>query len=94
VEFRIQIETRIRRIAKAKEVPDDRAPLGRLIRALISMDVIDSPTGSGILELVALGNQAAHSVGVSSNAANWVLDVGPEILAQLDTILTIVEDTR
>jgi len=92
VEFRVQIELRIRRLARAKKILNERVPLNRLIRALISTEVIDPRTGSGILEIVALGNQAAHNADVSEEAANWVLDVGPEIISQLDIVLASVEN--
>ena len=38
------------------------------------------------MELVALGNRAAHDATVSSDAGSWLLDVGPSILLKLDSL--------
>jgi len=92
VQFRIQIELRIRALAQSKNLLNARVPLNRMIRALVASDVIDSRTGSGLLEIVALGNQAAHNADVSPEAARWVLDVGNDILLQLDAILAAEDD--
>jgi hypothetical protein len=43
---------------------------------------------SGLMELIALGNRAAHGAAVSPDAGSWMLDVGPSILLQLDTLVT------
>lgn len=85
VGFRIEIEQRLRQLAANHEVPDGRG-LQRLVRSLAEKQVLAPEVASGLLELVALGNQAAHGVKVSSDAAAWVLDVGPSILIQLDAL--------
>lgn len=86
VGFRIEIEQRLRQLAANHEVPDGRSGLQRLVRSLAEKQVLAPEVASGLLELVALGNQAAHGVKVSSDAAAWVLDVGPSILIQLDAL--------
>jgi len=40
------------------------------------------------MDLVALGNRAAHGVEVSQNAADGVLDVGSSIILELDNLLS------
>lgn len=91
VAFRIEIEMRIRALVASHELLNERVPLQRMIRALVAKDVIDPNTGSGLMEIVALGNQAAHGAKVTENAAAWVHDIGPGILLQLDDLLNDVK---
>lgn len=87
VAFRIEIELRIRKLASAHNLLNERVGLQRMIRALVARGVLNPQTGSGLTEIVALGNSAAHGAEVSTDAANWVLDIGPSILIQLDALL-------
>ncbi len=86
VGFRIEVEKRIRELARANGLGNDRDTLQRLIRDLTNRGVIPPDAGSGLMEMIALGNRAAHGAEVSAEAAAWVLDVGPSILLQLDTL--------
>ncbi len=86
VGFRIEVEKRIRELARANGLGNDRDTLQRLIRDLTNRGVILPDAGSGLIEMIALGNRAAHGAEVSAEAAAWVLDVGPSILLQLDTL--------
>jgi hypothetical protein len=43
------------------------------------------------MDLVALGNRAAHGVEVSPNAADWVLDIGSSIILVMDNLLKDVD---
>ena len=85
-QFRIEVEKRIRELARANGLGNDRDTLQRLIRDLTNRGVIPPDAGSGLIEMIALGNRAAHGAEVSAEAAAWVLDVGPSILLQLDTL--------
>jgi hypothetical protein len=87
VGFRIEVEKRIRELARAQGLADDRDSLQRLIQALTKRNVIPPDAGSGLMELVALGNRAAHGAAVSADAGSWLLDVGPSILLKLDTLI-------
>jgi hypothetical protein len=83
VGFRIEIEKKIIRLAEKNKIKIDRS-LTRLIKELQKNDILTYEAMSGLLELVAFGNQAAHGAKVSQEAVEWVLDYGPEILASLD----------
>lgn len=84
VGFRIEIERRVRRIARQAGLRVENVPLRQLIRELIERGIVPSEVASGILEIVALGNQAAHGATVDEGAARWVLDVGPSVLLKLE----------
>lgn len=86
VGFRIEVEKRILNLARANGLDTDRVPLQQLIRELSVNGIIPAESGSGLIELVALGNRAAHGVEVSPDAASWLLDIGPSILMQLDSV--------
>ena len=84
VGFRIEIERRLRQIAEKAGIEGSRKPLWRLARELEINRVLPAEVVSGIVEIVALGNQAAHGATVQASAARWVRDVGPSILSHLE----------
>lgn len=86
VGFRIEIEKRIRELAHAYELSTVGIPPQSLVQQLTKNGVIPRDTGSGLMEMIALGNRAAHGVSVSPDAAAWLLDIGPSILLQLDSL--------
>ncbi len=87
VAFRIEIEKRIREIAESFQIRTHRTPLGKLIRELQNSQILPHDVSAGLMELVALGNRAAHGVEVEPDAADWVLDIGTSIILKLDSIL-------
>ena len=91
VGFRIEIEKRIIRLAEIFGIPADRVSLQRLVGELVKKDVITKSSASGLIELIALGNQAAHGANVTREAAEWVLDVGPSILMRLEDVEILKE---
>jgi hypothetical protein len=86
VGFRIEIERRIVRLAELFGIGTERVGLQRLVRELVNRGVLSASAASGLVELIALGNQAAHGADVTPEAAEWVLDIGPSILMQLEDI--------
>jgi hypothetical protein len=87
VAFRIEVEKRLRQIAERNKLASHQTSLSRLIRNLENKAILPSDVASGLMDLVALGNRAAHGVKVSDDAAAWVLDVGSSILLELDNLL-------
>lgn len=87
VAFRIEIEKRLREIAENCQIRSHRTSLGKLIRELQNRQVLPPEVSAGLLDLVALGNRAAHGAEVDPNAADWVLDFGASIILELDNIL-------
>ncbi len=84
VGFRIEIEKRLIQLAEASDIPKERRSLNRLLSELVRKEIVSSTVASGLSDLIALGNRAAHGVTVDHDAGQWVLDVGPSILAELD----------
>ena len=41
----------------------------------------------GLIELIQFGNQAAHGIEVPKDAAKFMLDAGPKIIAILDEVI-------
>lgn len=87
VGLRIEIEQRIRQLSEQHGLPMNRVSLAKLIRELTRRDVIPYSVASGLEDLVAAGNQAAHGASVDPRIADWAFTDGPEILAALDALL-------
>jgi hypothetical protein len=87
VGVRIEIEKRLLELARRRQIDTSRKSLGYLLRQLQQDQTIPPEVASGLNELTALGNRAAHGAGVSPDAAAWVLDTAPTILGILDDII-------
>ena len=83
VGLRIEIERRLRKLAEHVAI-DHRQPLPRLLRRLQREGTLTISVASGIQDLVAFGNRAAHGAAVDPEAASWATDVGPQVLKVLD----------
>ena len=92
VAFRIEIEKRIFALAELVYGEEKSQPLGRIVRKLIQEKIIQQSAASGLLDLIALGNRAAHGTKVSKEAANFVLEEGPFIIDRLDTIINQIKE--
>lgn len=86
VGLRIEIEQRLRAIAEQVGATKSR-PLTQLIRDLQELKVINPESVGGLLDLISLGNQAAHGVPVDSDAAYSAVEYGPRVLGILDAKL-------
>lgn len=84
VAFRIELEKRLITLAEQQGISETRKGAGVLLRQLQAKRAIPRSVASGLSELIALGNQAAHGASVSPDAAQWVLEVGPTVLSVLD----------
>lgn len=87
VGLRIEIEQRIRQLSKRHDLPMNWGSLSKLIRELTRREIIPYGVASGLEDLVAAGNQAAHGASVDPRVADWAITTGPEILAALDALL-------
>ncbi len=79
VGFRIEIEKRIRLLAQKYKLSEQKS-LSRIIKQLQNKNVLSKALAAGLLELVMLGNHAAHGARVSDDAADWVLKTGPSVV--------------
>jgi hypothetical protein len=86
VGFRIEIEKRLRELARNKGL-DPSLPLSAILRQLRGRELLPSRVGSALSDLIALGNQAAHGGAVDPRTAEWVFEEGADILVALDRML-------
>jgi len=86
VGFRIELEKRLQKLAERENIPTARRPLRQIVIDLQNKGLLESYFVSGIMELIPLGNKAAHGAAVSEEAVDWVLNVGPKILKSLDKL--------
>ena len=86
VGLRIEIEKRLRALSEKAGIPKSR-PLTQLTHDLAERNLLTQRSVGGLLDLITLGNQAAHGVEVSEDAAYSAVEFGPEILRTLDSKL-------
>ena len=86
VGFRIELERRILSLAKRLEIPIEKKSLGLIVVQLEDKGILAGYMFSGLMELIRLGNLAAHGDKVNKNAIDWVLNIGPQIFQDLDGI--------
>jgi len=87
VSLRIEVERRVRKLAENYGIPSSKASLSKLIGELQKAGAIKQVEMGGLLDLVALGNRAAHGEDVAESAAEWAKEKGPQVLAILDSKL-------
>ena len=83
--LRIEIERLLRTIAEAHRLPKIQIPLKRLVYTLRDHQVLTYEEASSLERIIYLLNSALHGAQVPPEAAKWVLDVGPRLLAALKT---------
>ena len=83
VELRIEIEKRLRVLAHQYNL-NKNISLHEMVLTLSHNKVIVSDIGYALLDLIHIGNQAAHGAKVEMKAALWVRDTGPFLLRYLD----------
>lgn len=86
VGLRIEIEHRIRTLSQKNGVEPSRS-LSGLVRELGRRGVLPPRVVSGLLDIVGIGNSAAHGARFDREATDWAFRVGPEILKTLDRYL-------
>lgn len=87
VGLRIEVEKRVRQLAKKYGLQTNPFSLNKLTNELKRMGVLDSPRVSGLQDLIIAGNRAAHGAEVDNQVAQWAMEMGPQILATLDELI-------
>ena len=80
--LRLEIETRLRRIAEDHNI--ENQPASRLVTSLVKKNVFQKMEGQVIQELLRLLNSAVHGAQVEPLAVEWASEIGPRILRALD----------
>jgi hypothetical protein len=86
VALRIEVEKRLRSLAEKVGIPPRRS-LAQLTIDLQQKGVLDPQSASGLRDLIALGNQAAHGQLASSDVAVAAAEYAPIVLRALDAKL-------
>lgn len=82
--LRIEIESRLREMAKQRGLRWERIPLARLMHDLESKGALSGSETSAIRDLVPLLNHAAHGAETDPSAFEWAMDFGPRVLGALE----------
>jgi hypothetical protein len=81
-----QIEKRIRQLAENNKIPTSLS-VANLINELVHREILKPSMGTGLIDLINLGYQAARGVKVDPNAALWVKGNSSQIFKSLDDII-------
>ena len=88
VGFRIELEKRLLQLAQQLGIETHSKSLRSILNELNNQQLIPSSIASGLFDLIALGNQAAHGATVKLEATEWLLDIGPSLLDALDDLIS------
>lgn len=87
VSVRIEIEKRLRTLARLFEV-NDSLPLTHLFRELRKKEVLSHPAFNSLEEIVSAGNRAAHGASVEPDVLKWATNNGWKFIGGLDALLS------
>ena len=95
VGFGIEVEKKINALYE-RTFPDSAEKLaaGRKVSMLGQAGVLNRSLAYAIAELMRLRNQAAHGAAVEPDAAEWLLDVGPDLLFELERAAARGDEAR
>ncbi|MXZ13858.1 MAG: hypothetical protein F4Y78_07660 [Candidatus Dadabacteria bacterium] len=82
--LRIEIESRLREIARNKNIKADKVSLRKLTDELIKKEVLSVDDAASIKDLLPPLNKAAHGVNVDKKTVDWALEFGPRLLDALE----------
>ena len=85
VGFGLEVEKKINALYD-RTFPDagEKLAAGRKVSMLGQSGVLNRSLAYAIAELMRLRNQASHGAAVTPEAAEWLLDVGPDLLYELE----------
>ena len=82
--LRIELEKRLREIAKSRGLGEERRALHRVIDDLARRSIIRREEARAIADILPLLNRAVHGAAVDRAALEWALDFGPPLLDALE----------
>lgn len=82
--LRIEIESRLRKLAENNASTSHRRGTKYLTDALEDLGVLSQDEAAAIRDLLPLLNKAAHGAEVDETAADWAIDFGPRVLGALE----------
>ena len=78
--LRIEIEKRLREIAKMSDIPGDKKGAGQLLKKLTKKRILTNEERSALGDLINLLNRAVHGGELNEKAAEKAIETGPRIL--------------
>jgi hypothetical protein len=82
--LRLEIERRLRALANQQGIPVDHKSISQLMRDLTNNETLSQYERSVLADMIGTLNNAVHGAEVDPRAVDWVMNVGPELLAGLD----------
>jgi hypothetical protein len=82
--LRIEIERRLVQLAEANGIDRSRRSVVALLRLLAERHVLTYEQQSVLSDMLGMLNQAVHGATVPREAADWAMQVGPQLLRTLD----------
>jgi hypothetical protein len=94
--LRIELEKRLRQIAKAEGIDLKRRPgsIAMVTRELSSTGALTPQESTALIDMAGTLNRAVHAESVDPISAEWALRVGPTILASLDEKISTVASSN
>lgn len=86
--FRIEIERRLVALCERNGISAKNRGLGYLLRALSEKKVLTPEQNSAVADLANLLNSATHGAEVDPAAAQWALDIAPDLLESLSRLIS------
>jgi hypothetical protein len=85
--LRIEIEKRLVAIATKHGLGTERQSIGILLRRLKERKALSNEQASVLQDMIGLLNRAVHGADVGQQEAQWAIEIGPSLLAGLDSHL-------
>jgi hypothetical protein len=82
--LRIEIERKLRAIAKSGGITDDRFSIQKMARELASKGLLTQQECMAINDLIGILNKAVHGAEVDQRAVELAFEIGPHLLVSLD----------
>ena len=78
--LRIELEKRLVELCRRHGIGTNMQGMGRLLRELAKIGVLNSDEEAVLADLVQMLNAAVHGAEVDPRATEWAMDVGPQLI--------------
>lgn len=91
--LRIEIEKRIKKLAKVAKIVPKRRGIIHLLRRLGDVNILNPEERYVLADILVVLNKASHEEEYDYRIARWVIDIGPKILDTLNDKLDKINKT-
>ncbi|PUB34909.1 uncharacterized protein DUF1311 [Elizabethkingia sp. YR214] len=84
VSLRIEIEKRLRGIAKKYNLEEQNLSISRIIKLLSDKNILTIQESNVLRDILYTLNQASHGVEYDGRTGDWIIEVGPELIESLN----------